>query len=107
MHYAATHAPRFSPDEFGEFADVAVDAIRRAYSVNAARHDPEVGDDAVVFAIGVYRNSWFLLEQEVAVLDGWSSSRPSGSLVIVGAGRRIHVYRGGQDWQRRPERFPS
>lgn len=85
------------PDEFGEFADVAVDAIRRAYSVNAARHDPEVGDDAVVFAIGVYRHSWFLLEQDVAVLDGWSSSRPSGSLVIVGAGRRIHVYRCGQD----------
>ena len=85
------------PEEFGEFADVAVDAIRRAYDINAHRHDPEVGDDAVVFAIGVYRNSWFLLEQDVAVLDGWSSSRPSGSLVIMGAGRRIHVYRCGQD----------
>lgn len=85
------------PDEFGEFADVAVDAIRRAYAFNAHRHDSEIGDDAVVFAVGVYRNSWFLLEQDVAVLDGWSSSRPSGSLVIVGAGRRIHVYRCGHD----------
>jgi hypothetical protein len=85
------------PDEFGEFADVAVAAIRRTYDVNANRHDPEIGDDAVVFGIAIYRNSWFLLEQEVAVLDGWTSSRPSGSLVIVGAGRRIHVYRCGQD----------
>lgn len=85
------------PDEFGEFADVAVDAIRRAYAANADRHDLEIGDDAVVFAIGVYRNSWFLLEQEVAVLEGWSSSRPSGSLVVVGAGRRVHVYRCGQN----------
>ena len=85
------------PEEFGEFRDLAVDAIRRAYAVNANRYDLEVGDDALVFAIGVYRNSWFLLEQDVAVLPGWSSSRPLGSLVIVGAGRRIHVYRCGRD----------
>ncbi len=85
------------PDEFDEFADAAVAAIKRTYSVNAHRHDPEIGDDAVVFGIAIYRNSWYLLEQEVQELDGWSSARPSGSLVIIGAGLRIHVYRCGQD----------
>ncbi|MEZ5374030.1 MAG: hypothetical protein R2704_15135 [Microthrixaceae bacterium] len=85
------------PIDLGEFADIAVEAIGRAYDVNASRHEPEVGDDAVVFGMAIYRNSWFLLEQDVAELEGWTSSRPSGSLVIVGAGKRIHVYRCGQD----------
>lgn len=85
------------PDEFDEFTEAAVAAIHRAYAVNAHRHDPEVGDDAVVFGIAIYRNSWYLLEQEVFAFEGWSSARPSGSLVIVGSGLRIHVYRCGQD----------
>ena len=75
----------------------AVAAIRRAYDVNGERHDPEVGDDAVVFSMGVYRNSWFLIEREIESLDGWCSARPSGSLVITGAGLRVHVYRHGHD----------
>ncbi len=85
------------PPEFRHFADAAVTAIRRTYEINAERHDPSVGDDAVVFGIAVYRNSWYLIEEEVAQLDGWSSARPAGSLVVVGAGLRVHVYRCGQD----------
>lgn len=85
------------PAEFQAFADTAVAAIRRTYDINADRHDPSVGDDAVVFGIAVYRNSWFLIEEEVAHLDAWSSARPAGSLVVVGAGLRVHVYRCGQD----------
>jgi len=85
------------PSEFRHFADAAVTAIRRTYEINAERHDPSVGDDAVVFGISVYRNSWYLIEEEVAQLDGWSSARPAGSLVVVGGGLRVHVYRCGQD----------
>lgn len=85
------------PQEFRPFADAAVTAIRRTYEINAERHDPSVGDDAVVFGIAVYRNSWYLIEEEAAHLDGWSSARPAGSLVVVGAGLRVHVYRCGQD----------
>src|SRR5215210_5280155 len=85
------------PNEFGELSAAAVTAIRRAYDINAERHDAEAGDDAVVFGIGVYRNSWFLAEKAVEDLDRWSSARPNGSLVITGAGLRVHVYRHGHD----------
>jgi hypothetical protein len=59
------------------------------------RYDSLVGDDAIVFGIGIYRNSWYLLEQEVETLEGWRSARPLGSLLITGAGLRLHVYRHG------------
>jgi hypothetical protein len=83
------------PDEFKALGEAAAAAIRRAYDINAERHDPLIGDDAVVFGIGIYRNSWYLLEQEVETLDQWSSARPAGSLLITGAGLRLHVYRHG------------
>lgn len=83
------------PPAFTSLAEVAVTAIRRAYETNAERHDPLSGDDAVVFGIAVYRNSWFMLEQEVEALSGWTSARPLGSLLIAGGGLRLHVYRFG------------
>lgn len=85
------------PDAFQPIGEAAVAVIQRAYDFNVERHDPLIGDDAVVFGFGVYRNSWFMLEQEIENLDGWSSARPSGSLVITGAGLRLHVYRHGDD----------
>lgn len=85
------------PQEFGELSAAAVIAIRRAYDINAERHEVEAGDDAVVFGIGVYRNSWFLLEKMVEEATHWRSARPNGSLVITGAGLRVHVYRHGHD----------
>ena len=86
------------PAEFSKLGLAAVAAIRRAYDINAERHDHEAGDDAVVFGIGVYRNSWFLLEREVEGLDDWrcASSRRL-PLVISGVGLKVHVYRHGQD----------
>jgi hypothetical protein len=95
--YRVTVNLKVLPSDFHVFADAAVAAIRRTYDINAGRYDPSVGDDAVVFGIAVYRNSWFLIEEEVALLDGWSSARPAGSLVAVGAGLRVHVYRCGYD----------
>jgi hypothetical protein len=85
------------PQEFKDLVTAAVPAIRHAYDINAERHDPHAGDDAVVFGIAVYRNSWFLLEKSVEELEHWSSARPEGSLVITGAGVRVHVYRHGTD----------
>jgi hypothetical protein len=85
------------PPEFDELSAVVIDAIRRAYDINAERHDPEAGDDAVVFGIGVYRNSWFLTERAVDDLEHWRSARPNGSLVVMGCGLRVHVYRHGRD----------
>lgn len=85
------------PVEFRTLGEAAVAAIRRAYEINAERFDPEIGDDAVVFGIEVYRNSWFLLEQEVECLSEWGSARPSGSLLITGVGLRVHVYRHGSN----------
>jgi hypothetical protein len=82
-------------EEFRALGEAAVVAIRRAYEINAERHEPLVGDDAVVFGIGIYRNSWYLLEQEVESLEQWNSARPAGSLLITGAGLRLHVYRHG------------
>lgn len=83
------------PPEFQSFADAVVRAIRRSYDVNAERYDESVGDDSMVFGFNVYRNSWFAIEDEVSHLNEWNSSRPNGSLVVVGAGLRIHVYRCG------------
>jgi hypothetical protein len=85
------------PPSFASLRHAVVGAIRRSYEANAARFDESVGDDAVVFGIAVYRNSWYAIEREVASLDEWAASRPRGSLVIEGSGHRIHVYRFGQD----------
>ena len=85
------------PEAFIPLREAAVAAIRRAYGINAEHYDPNVGDDAVVFGIGVYRNSWYMLEQEVDALEHWSSARPLGSLVLTGAGLRVHVYRHGSN----------
>lgn len=85
------------PGGFGELSAAAIAAIRRAYDINSGRHDTEAGDDAVVFGIGVYRNSWFLVERAIEDLDSWRSARPNGSLVITGCGLRVHVYRHGHD----------
>jgi hypothetical protein len=83
------------PEEFEPLREAAIAAIRRSYDINVERHDPLVGDDAVVFGIGIYRNSWYLLEQEVEALECWSSARPAGSLLVTGAGLRLHIYRHG------------
>jgi hypothetical protein len=83
------------PSEFESLSDAVVRAIRRTYEVNAERYDESIGDDPMVFGFVVYRNSWFAIEEEVLNLDAWNSARPNGSLVIVGAGLRIHVYRCG------------
>lgn len=85
------------PVSLPDFLASATRELRHVYDLNAERHDPLEGDDAIVFGISVYRNSWFALERMIEELDGWTSSRPEGSLVICGAGFRIHVYRCGQD----------
>ena len=72
-------------------------AIRQVYDVNAERYDELAGDDAIVFGISVYRNSWFRVEQEVRELVGWKTSRPDGSLLISGHDYRLHIYRFGDD----------
>jgi hypothetical protein len=85
------------PEEFRSLRAAAIAAIRRAYDVNTERYEAEVGDDAMVFGIAVYRNAWYLLEQRIETLEAWSSDRPQGSLVITGAGLRVHVYRYGEN----------
>lgn len=85
------------PPEFAELRLAIVTAIRRAYANNAERHDPLAGDDAVVFGVAIYRHSWHLLETAIDELEHWQSARPSGSLVVTGAGLRIHCYRHGQN----------
>lgn len=85
------------PAGLTDFTTPALRELRRVYDLNSDRHDPEVGDDTIVFGISIYRNSWFVLERLVSEIDGWTSSRPEGSLVISGAGYRIHVYRHGQN----------
>jgi hypothetical protein len=85
------------PDGLHVFTTPAVSELRRVYDTNAARFDALAGDDAVVFGICIYRNSWYAMERLAEELDGWTTSRPDGSLVISGAGMRIHVYRHGQD----------
>jgi hypothetical protein len=93
----ATMALEDLPEEFESLHGVAIAAIRRTYDINAERYDAEVGDDGMVFGTNVYRNSWYLLEQAIETLEAWSSARPQGSLVITGAGLRVHVYRYGED----------
>lgn len=89
--------PKDLPAGLTQFTIPATSEVRRIYGINAERHDALIGDDAIVFGVSIYRNSWFILERIVEDLDGWTSSRPDGSLVICGAGYRIHVYRYGQD----------
>jgi hypothetical protein len=80
-----------------ELGAVIVSAMRRVYDGNAGRYDDLVGDDTITFAMCVYRNSWFQLEQELNSRDDWRASRPDGSLCISGYGYDIHVYRHGQN----------
>lgn len=85
------------PEPLKDLGDIVVPIVRRAYDINAGRHDEVVGDDAVTFGIGVYRNSWFLVEESLRPIDGWRTARPDGSLLISGHGFRIHIYRLGHD----------
>lgn len=80
-----------------DIAEKVVPAIRRAYAVNASRHDPAVGDDSITFGNLVYRNSWFFIEEAVAGDMAWQTSRPDQSLLITDGHYRFHVYRCGAD----------
>jgi|GEM_PF-2173222 hypothetical protein len=91
MTYAAP------PDPLEALGATVVPIIRRAYDINAGRHDELVGDDAMTFGFGVYRNSWFLVEEGLRDVDGWQTARPDGSLLISGHGYRLHLYRLGHD----------
>jgi hypothetical protein len=85
------------PEPLRALLEVLAPAIHQVYDANAERHDELSGDDAMVFGIAVYRNSWFRVEQEVRELDGWKTARPDGSLLISGHGYRLHMYRFGND----------
>jgi hypothetical protein len=87
------------PPTLADLPDVAVKVLRRVYDQNAERYDEPVGDDGVTFAVSIYRNSWFQLEEAFKQLPGWRTARPRGSLVISRGEFRIHVYRWGQDEQ--------
>ena len=78
-------------------ADTFVPVFKRVYDINAARHDPLVGDDGVTFGSLMYRNSWFQIEQALSGVDGWSTARPDGSLTITHGDQRYHVYSCGPD----------
>jgi hypothetical protein len=83
------------PEPLRALLHALIPTIREVYDVNAERYDELMGDDAIVFGINVYRNSWFRVEQEVRELDGWGTSRPDGSLLISGHGYQLHMYRFG------------
>lgn len=85
------------PHDLVDICAAAVRSLRSVYQSNAARHEPLLGDDAVTFGINTYRNSWFSIENEIADIEGWTTSRPEGSLVLSGARYRIHVYRFGNN----------
>jgi len=79
------------PDPLRALLEVLTPAIRHVYGTNAERYDELSGDDAIVFGIAVYRNSWFRVEQEVRELEGWRTTRPDGSLLIRGMATASHV----------------
>ena len=54
------------PEPLRALLHALIPTIREVYDVNAERYDELMGDDAIVFGINVYRNSWFRVEQEVA-----------------------------------------
>lgn len=93
------------PAPLQEVCDLTVRRLRETYEFNARRHEPANGDDAVTFGISVYRNSWAVIERDVTELQGWSASRPEGSLVVAGWARRLHIYRFGDDERVDLERF--
>lgn len=80
-----------------ELSDFAVPVLQHTYDINANRHDPLIGDDAVTFAVAIYRNSWHQMEQAAGAIEGWTSSRPDGSLVLCRGPYRLHVYRHASD----------
>jgi len=92
-------------EELEPFTIPAVKELHRVYDENAARFEPLLGDDAMTFGVNMYRNSWYTMERVADDLPGWTSARPDGSLVICGAGMRIHVYKHGQDETDDPDNF--
>jgi hypothetical protein len=85
------------PSSLADLAKIVVPLLRRTYDINAARHDPQVGDDGVTFGSAIYRNSWFQLEQALTDDVVWFTARPDGSLTISNGDLRVHVYRCGND----------
>lgn len=86
-----------TPPDLGDLYEWVVPTLRAVYDLNAERHDPSVGDDAVTFGQNIYRNSWYQLEQSFSALADWKTGRPDNSLVLERGRERFHVYRCGND----------
>jgi hypothetical protein len=66
-----------------------VHALNRAYFAWCASHDPEIGCDGYTFGTGIWRSSWFFLEQEFPDL----ARRPGNAFYLQFPEFNLYVYR--------------
>lgn len=66
-----------------------VKALQRAYFAWCANHDPEIGCDGYTFGTGIWRSSWFFLEQAFPDF----ARRPGNAFYLEFPEFNLYVYR--------------
>ena len=66
-----------------------IKAIKRAYLAWCANHDPEIGCDGYTFGTGIWRSSWFFLDQEFPDF----ARRPGNAFYLEFPEFNLYVYR--------------
>ncbi len=66
-----------------------IKALKRAYFAWCANHDPEIGCDGYTFGTGIWRSSWFFLEQAFPE----NTRRPGNAFYLEFPEFNLYVYR--------------
>jgi hypothetical protein len=69
--------------------------LRSVYEMDAAAHDPEVGDNSTLFGQKIWHHGWYALEHEFATWDGVQFSYSKGSYRLHVGPLNIAVYKAG------------
>jgi hypothetical protein len=80
------------PDELKPESPIArrlLQALQRAYFAHVTNHDPLIGCDGFTLGVGLWRGSWYFVEQEFPDLV----RRPNGTFYLEFPDYNLYVYR--------------
>jgi hypothetical protein len=80
------------PDELRQESPVvqrAISSLQRAYLAQFANHDPEIGCDGHTLGTGLWRSSWYFLEQGFPGI----ARRPNGTFFLEFSDYNLYFYR--------------
>jgi hypothetical protein len=85
-----------------EIQSVIVRSLRTAYEISQERHDPEVGDDAMIFGQHIWKSGSHFLKRELEGLPGCQADFVNQSLDIQIGRARLRHHKLGESEQDDP-----